>query len=684
MRPLIDGDPRQVTGYRIVGRLGEGGQGVVYLGESPDRTRVAVKMLGAGLDDPGARERFRQEIGYARRVKEFCTAQVLASGELGGMPYVVSEYVDGPSLAEVIRERGTLREAELRRLAIGTLTALAAIHQAGVVHRDFKPGNVLLSRDGPRVIDFGISTALEEAELAGEYLVGTPPYMAPEQFGGLPAGPPADLFAWAATMVAAASGGPPFGTGELPALINRILHAEPDLGGLDGEVRDLAMRCLAKDPGARPTATQALLSLLGQRVPERHLLAEGQQSAAPPARAGGPLAPGNGWPAGSGPLAGAGSFSGGRGSPAGSGALAGGTGPLAGSGEPARRDSFLRRGWPIVAGVTGAVVAVTVALLLLLRPAPAPGPPAPTAPPLPTPRQGPMALTSVSELKIPDTGITVHENPADPIWVSSYHDHRKQGTYASYARNAATGAFGFFGNWEEPIVSPGGGYVASLSITRFRKAGFENIRLREVATGRERELRTVDKPATLTQPRWSADGRRLLATVMAAAESDRAVGFALVDVVAGAVKIIKVAEADAARYAWGSDGASVLHQAADGAVRVLDLAGKPVRVHAGVGKLVSGEVVRTTLGTVFTTICRDISRNICLWDEMSGDRKGVVSLPKGAAFRGWLDERHFLATKPAAQRTDVVLMDLNGQVVRTLADGPAAEVDQVVLWFTRK
>ncbi|WP_344890574.1 serine/threonine-protein kinase, partial [Nonomuraea antimicrobica] len=297
MRPLLATDPDRVDGHRIVGRLGEGGQGVVYLGESPDGTRVAIKMLGAGLDDPDARARFGQEVGYARRVKAFCTAQVLASGEFGGTPYVVSEYVDGPSLATVILDRGPLRGAELRRLAIGTLTALAAIHRAGVVHRDFKPGNVLLSRDGPRVIDFGISRALEELEHPGDHIVGTPPYMAPEQFGGGPSGPAADLFAWASTMVAAATGRPPFGTGEVAPLVNRILSAEPDLGDLDGELRELAVRCLAKDPAARPTATYALLTLLGHRVPEQalrqageqRLLAEGQQSAAPPRRRGRPL-----------------------------------------------------------------------------------------------------------------------------------------------------------------------------------------------------------------------------------------------------------------------------------------------------------------------------------------------------------------------------------------------------------
>ncbi|MGW3344817.1 protein kinase domain-containing protein [Nonomuraea rubra] len=631
MKPLVERDPQYIDGRRVVGRLGAGGQGVVYLGESPDGTRVAIKVLGDGLDDPDARARFDQEIGYARRVKAFCTAQVLASGEVGGTPYVVSEYVDGPALAEVIQERGPLRGAELRRLAIGTLTALAAIHQAGVVHRDFKPGNVLLSRDGPRVIDFGISRALEESETGGHHIVGTPPYMAPEQFSGGASAPAADLFSWASTMVAAATGRPPFGTGELPALVNRILHAEPELGGLDGDLRELAARCLDKDPAARPTAAQALLTLLGHRVPERvlrdtgeqRLLAEGQQSAAPPAR----------------------------------------------------------RRWPLVAGAVAIAVAVAAAVLLL-RPPPEPEPPAPKPVVLPVPSAGAMPATSVSELKLPGTGITLHENPADPIWVSSYHDQRPDQGLTSYVRDPATGSFAFFATFQEPIVSPGGGYVASLSSGRYADTSYESIWLRDRATGQDRHVRTVDKPATLWRPSWSADGRRWLATVMTT--DNQALGFAVVDPVAGSVKIVDVTDAREAEYVWGADGKSVLYQSRSGVVGELDLSGKPLRTFTGVGELVAGGAAQTALGTVFTTTCTDKGGNICHWDARSGERKATTRLPKGVGFRGWLDERHFLATETGAKSMDVLLMDVNGRTVRTLATGPRSDLDKVVLWFTRR
>ncbi|MEU8386300.1 serine/threonine-protein kinase, partial [Streptosporangium sp. NPDC048865] len=260
--PPAPGDPDRIGPHRITGRLGRGGQGTVYLAESPAGERVAVKVLGRGGDEQTL-ARFHREIELARRVEAFCTAQVLEHGETGGMPYIVSEYVDGPSLAQVIDERGPLRGAELRRLAVGTVTALAAIHRAGVVHRDFKPANVLLARDGPRVIDFGISRALDAVSTTSDHLVGTPPYMAPEQFDGREAGPAADLFAWASTVVCAATGEPPFGTSPLPAVIHRILNAEPALGSLDDELRELVSECLAKDPRTRPAAMPALLRLLG-------------------------------------------------------------------------------------------------------------------------------------------------------------------------------------------------------------------------------------------------------------------------------------------------------------------------------------------------------------------------------------------------------------------------------------
>ncbi|WP_433435554.1 serine/threonine protein kinase [Nonomuraea sp. CA-141351] len=253
--PLRPGDPQTIAAYRIVGRLGEGGQGIVYLGQAPDGRPVAVKVLRQSV---GGDNRFANEIAAARRVEPFCIAQVL-DASMGARPYIVSEYVEGPSLQQTGRHHG----ADLQRLAVSTATALAAIHKAGIVHRDFKPANVLLGRDGPRVIDFGIARVADSAVTVTSSVVGTPAYMAPEQLAGAYVGPAADVFAWASVMVFAGTGTPPFGDDSLPAVINRVLNHEPFLGDLPEPLRSVVYACLAKDPGARPQMRDVLLRLLG-------------------------------------------------------------------------------------------------------------------------------------------------------------------------------------------------------------------------------------------------------------------------------------------------------------------------------------------------------------------------------------------------------------------------------------
>lgn len=284
-RPLLPNDPFELGGYRLTGRLGKGAQGTVYLGER-DGDRFAVKLLHS-LDER-ARQNFERELTAVRRVASFCTARILAAETDADLPYVVSEYVDGPSLKDLIETRGALPAAELTRLAVGTATALAAIHEAGVVHRDFKPANVLLGPDGPKVIDFGIARPLDATSATMTGAVGTPAYMAPEQFAGTVGGAPLDMFAWACTLAYAANGRPPFGADSVPAIMHRVLYGEPDLGALSGDLRDLVGSCLAKDPAQRPTAIRVLQSLLGEEVLRKgatqkdteELLAEGTAASA--------------------------------------------------------------------------------------------------------------------------------------------------------------------------------------------------------------------------------------------------------------------------------------------------------------------------------------------------------------------------------------------------------------------
>ncbi|WP_259406268.1 serine/threonine-protein kinase [Microbispora sp. H10885] len=279
--PLEADDPRTLGGYRLGGRLGEGGQGVVYLGHGPDGDPVAVKVLKTGLD-PVVRERLARELDAMRGVAPFCTARVIAAVVEGSRPYVVSEFVDGPSLQQRVAASGPLRGGDLDRLAVGTATALAAIHAAGIVHRDFKPGNVLLGPDGPRVVDFGIARQGESQTItAGP--VGTPAYLAPEQIAGQPATPASDVFAWGATIVFAATGRAAFGADNVAAVLHRIMTASPDLTALPPSLRALVERCLAKDPAARPTARDLLLTLVGS-APDP--LRAGAAAGATPAAAG--------------------------------------------------------------------------------------------------------------------------------------------------------------------------------------------------------------------------------------------------------------------------------------------------------------------------------------------------------------------------------------------------------------
>ncbi|MGN9841185.1 WD40 repeat domain-containing serine/threonine protein kinase [Nonomuraea sp. H19] len=264
-------DPGQdlghISGYRLTGFLGEGGQGAVYRGLSPVGDEVAVKVLHARMsEDPEERRRFFRQVDLARRVAPFCTARVLDMGMHDDRPYIVSEYIRGESLDRVVRHEGPRTGGGLERLAVATATALAAIHRAGVVHRDLKPGNVILGPEGPVVIDFGISRALDHA-VTQSGAFGTPGYTAPEQVNGDEAGPAADVFSWAATMVFAATGRRPFAGASVAAVLHALLYDEPDLTGVPESLRPLVAACLDKNPGRRLTTDDLVRALTGGEAP---------------------------------------------------------------------------------------------------------------------------------------------------------------------------------------------------------------------------------------------------------------------------------------------------------------------------------------------------------------------------------------------------------------------------------
>jgi eukaryotic-like serine/threonine-protein kinase len=266
--PLRPRDPRRLGDYELIGRLGEGGMGTVYLARDKAGVQVAVKVIRADLaPDDEFRRRFRSEVARARQVPPFCTAEVLDADPDHEQPYLVVEYVDGPTLADVVEERGPLTASNLHSVAIGVATALTAIHGAGVIHRDLKPRNVLLAPGSPKVIDFGIARATEatSGNTSPDQMVGTVAYMAPERFGleaDSPLTPAADVFAWGGVVAYAGTGRTPFAADSPPATAARILTQPPDLTGLSGPLRELVARALHKDPADRPSARELLDLLL--------------------------------------------------------------------------------------------------------------------------------------------------------------------------------------------------------------------------------------------------------------------------------------------------------------------------------------------------------------------------------------------------------------------------------------
>ena len=264
------GDPDYIGPYRLIRELGSGGMGRVFLARSGGGRPVAVKVIRPDLAaDPEFRVRFQHEVAAARKVNGLYTAVVVDADVDGPMPWLATAYVAGPSLADKVRLQGPMDAAAVAVLGAGLAEGLGAIHAAGLVHRDLKPSNVLLADDGPRVIDFGISRAVEASALTSTGLVvGSPGFMSPEQAVGGDVGPSSDVFSLGALLTFASTGHGPFGTGSAPALGYRVVHAAPNLDGVPTVIRPLVERCLAKDPVERPAIADLVAELGDPEVPE--------------------------------------------------------------------------------------------------------------------------------------------------------------------------------------------------------------------------------------------------------------------------------------------------------------------------------------------------------------------------------------------------------------------------------
>ena len=289
MEPLSADDPRQIGGFSLRSRLGAGGMGRVYLAFSPGGRAVAMKVVHPGLAaDPESLRRFRNEVAAARAVSGMYTAPVVGAGVDDDPPWLATAYVPGPPLAEVVTRYGPLSETAVWRLAAGLTEALRAVHACGLVHRDLKPGNVLLAADGPHVIDFGISRAFEGTSVTSTgMVVGTPGYMSPEQAEGQQAGPSSDVFSLGCVLAYAATGNAPFGGGSAASILYRVVTGEPDLNGVPANLRQVITACLAKNQRERIGLDQ-----LGPMIAALGLRCQGRSAPTGPSR----------WPASSPPI----------------------------------------------------------------------------------------------------------------------------------------------------------------------------------------------------------------------------------------------------------------------------------------------------------------------------------------------------------------------------------------------
>ncbi|WP_101783619.1 serine/threonine-protein kinase [Nonomuraea indica] len=703
--PLRPGDPRRLAGLDLVGRLGEGGQGVVYLAGDTTGARLAVKWLRPDLSgDQVSVERFLREVQVAQRVAPFCTAAVLGTGIEQDRPYIVSEFIEGRSLQRVVQEDGPRTGSALHRLAIGTATALAAIHQAGIVHRDFKPANVILGADGPRVIDFGIARALNATSTISSMPVGTPAYMPPEQIMGHQVGPPADLFSWAGTIVFAASGHAPFGSDTMPAVINRVLNQPPDVRVLDGALRDVVLACLAKDPTQRPTAEQVIMRLLqhpvsgppgGSAILAEAAAAAGPHApgphAGPPAGPHTPAGPHAGPHAGSHPGPHAGSHTG---PPTGSHAPGYGP-PSPGYGPPpdgygrspayppagATRPGRSRKG-PVVIGVSiaAALLILTGVTLVVAQDRPPATASRAKLTPVRTVSPGPSATPTPSRKRLAGGAITLFEHPSDPVTLTSYEIYDdKSEEWVDYARRSLRGTFAKNARTWESKLSPDGRYLATRGRT-YTSDDYDSIVITDRKLGSTSSVKTVREPLISSIRAWSRDGSKILLNVEKMVKDKNGEddwiypGFVVVDVATATAEVRTVAGGSTRTtgFGWDPDEEGVVNVHGERGLRFFDADGTVTRTLTNVGTLPSGtQDVFSPSGELLATDCPPGGGgDHCLWDTGTGKKVRAFSSDCDKVL-GWYDEKHLYCwERDNADKDEIQVVGFDGRLVRKLLECP--------------
>ncbi|GGK99915.1 hypothetical protein Sme01_37580 [Sphaerisporangium melleum] len=685
--PLLTDDPSELGRYHLLGRLGAGAVSTVYLAQGPDEEQVAIKLLHEGL--AGA-DRFLAKVNELQHVSAFCTAQVIETGMAGERPYVVSEYIAGPTLRQVVEQDGPLYGTALHRLAIGTMTALVAGHQAGLAHRAFGPRGVLLGPGGPRVIDFGVAEVLDAGMSGTTRSLDGLAYLTPEQLDGAAAGPASDMFAWGATMLFAASGRAPFDAGGMPATINKIMRGEPDLSVLDGDLLSLVAECLSKDPARRPTSGEALLRLVGhaQMLGTLELTAAAPRPPdATPAPAPGPRAgqaapppPDPGTPVELPPPH-----------------------PADVPPPPPKPAGGRRRVLALVAGAVaiafasgGTVYALTprATPTPVARPAPAPAP-TPSAAVIPASPSPPAPPTT--DLTLPGSGIRLHENPADPYRLNAYfiQDHDGE-RFETYARDAGADTFGKIAENAasgDPAVSPDGTWVAVNPRLTFSSSGHDSVVFHNRRTGERFSVDTLDRPLRGLSGVWSRDGKRYLLTFYqrrADKKTQYPGGFVVVDVTTRKATVVMTDDRQdgAGDFDWSPDGAYIVGAYETGSkprygMRFRDMKGNVVRTLPWVGRI-PGPGVFSPSGTSFFTYCpasEPTTTAICVWNLGSGNRTATIPAWDDLSVQGWWDENHLLVYDRRKADKKYVVLDFHGKIRRTLADVPEKDAATTLVRF---
>ncbi|GIH28877.1 hypothetical protein Aph01nite_71870 [Acrocarpospora phusangensis] len=637
MSPVVPLEPQERLGpYQLVGRLAEDR---VFLADSPSGEQVVLRRLARPLDS-----RARDAVARIWETAAVGTAHILDVGR----DYVVTEYVEGPTLAEEIAGRGPLTGTALHRLAIATATALASLHRAGLHHGRVRPGKVILGPDGPRLLNpdrTRAATAFDDDV-----------WRRPDEDEG----PAADVFAWAAVVVFAATGRPPFDEDAE----RRRSYGAADLGPLTGPLRDLVADCLAQDPADRPTAEETLLRLLGHSgtldtaMPDPHT----PRPVVPPPPA-----------------------------------------------RPRSRMPVLIAGAVVLALAAGAAgyfatprTPRTVTVAATTAPAAAPATAAASAAPSVRPPT-PVPTSGVAEVALPDGTGTVYEHPDDPIRLSSYQVTTEDDQRIPYAYTGR--GYTKTGNhYDLTVISPDGRWQVTINEFYLSQHERMDVSLTDLKDGTSFTLPTVTTPTTAHYPIWSPDSRTLLLSLWYTETPEKTYpsGFMKVDPVTRKTTVFQTFNADdiagflalpanlrggaMSAYTWTPDGgiASIyVTPEQTYGLRLYDAEGRVLRSMHWVGRVTGRDWFSPSGRLLLTSGCEETFAS-CLWDARTGERVATVPAREKEHLLGWFDETHLINGRQDGGTYRVEVVDLTGKPVRVLAELRSREDGLAQLFFTPK